>query len=421
MELEKALYKADYLLKQKRYAEAHKEVNTYLASDPESIPALIILIQIYLGLDKNEKADEVADQLIKLDPSDANILYLKGLTQTQTGKRKSALKFLDSALAFDPMMAEAHGLKAAIYFLDAEFEKALEAADNGLRIDPQNEICLNHRSMALLRLDRKEDHVQADQQALKSNPMNPLTHASVGFGALQKGEYDKAKDHFREALRIDPTNEYARQGMLESIRATNLYYRLFLKYAFWMQGLTPQVRWAVIILGYVMIRGLDSVSNALGTFAPIAQAVVIVYTTFAISTWIIGPVSNIFLRFHAFGKYVLTEEEIDVANRCAALLLMAVLGAVLFYSFDVDPDVQWKNLGFYVLCSGIALTVVVSSIATRTLEKSKRRLKTLGTIFGIGCGVLILMAFVLPNLAWDIFNLLLYSFIGYQFYANSQE
>jgi Tfp pilus assembly protein PilF len=420
MELDRALFKAEHLLSQQRYDEAYKEVNTYLALDPHSIPALIILTQTYLGLNKDEKADEIADQLLQKDPSDADILFLKGVTQTQLGKRKSALKFLDSALAFDPLKTQAHGLKASIYFQDAEFEKSLEAADTGLRIDPHNELCLNHRSMALLKLDRKEEHLDADRQALKSNPMNPLTHASVGFSALQKGETDKAKNHFREALRIDPTNEYARQGMLQAIKATNLFYRIFLKYAFWMQGLKPQVRWAVIIIGYLMIQFLNRSASNLGVFAPAAEVVVVLYMIFAISTWIIGPVSDIFLRFHPFGKYVLTDEEKDVANICAGLLTIAVVGAVMLLSYGPN-DVEWQNLGLYLLCSGIALTVVVSSIATRTLERSKRRLKTAGIVFAVGCGILIVSALLLPMFAWRLFDWLVWGFVGYQFYANSQE
>jgi Tfp pilus assembly protein PilF len=420
MEQDRALFKAEHLLNQQRYNEAYKEVNTYLALDPHCIPALMMLAQAYLGLNKDENADEIADQLLRKDPSDADILFLKGVTQAQLGKRKSALKFLDSALAFDPLKTPAHGLKASIFFQEAEFEKSLEAADTGLRIDPHNELCLNHRSMALLKLDRKEEHLDADHQALKSNPMNPLTHASVGYSALQKGEIDKAKNHFREALRIDPTNEYARQGMLESIKATNLFYRLFLKYAFWMQGLKPQVRWAVVIIGYVMIQFLNRSASNLGMFAPAAEVIVILYTIFAISTWIIEPISNIFLRLHPFGKYILTDEEKYVANICAGLLTIAVVGAVMLLWYDLN-EVEWKNLGMYLLCSGIALTVVVSSIASRTLERSKRRLKTLGIVFAVGCGILIISALVLPGVALRLFDWLIWGFVGYQFYANSQE
>jgi drug/metabolite transporter (DMT)-like permease len=117
---------------------------------------------------------------------------------------------------------------------------------------------------------------------------------------------------------------------------------------------------------------------------------------------------------------VLTDEEKDVANICAGLLTIAVVGAVMLLSYDLN-DVEWKNLGTYLLCAGIALTVVVSSIASRTLERSKRRLKICGIIFAIGCGMLIVSALVLPVFALRLFDWLVWGFVGYQFYANAQE
>ncbi|MEO9966438.1 MAG: tetratricopeptide repeat protein [Reichenbachiella sp.] len=420
MEANRALYKSEHLLKQERYAEAQKEVQSYLATDPESIAALLLLAQTHLGLKEHENADKIVDNLVQLDPSDPDILYFKGLTQALLGKRKEALKFLDNALAYNPLMPEAHGLKAVVFFEKAEFEKSLEAANAGLEIDPENEMCLNHRSRALLKLGHEEEQMEADHQALKSNPMNPHTHASVGYSELQKGNYTQAKDHFREALRLDPNNEFARHGILQTIKATNLFYRLFLKYVFWMQGLKPQMRWAVVIIGYLLIQGLNKYAGELGALTPVAELIIVLYMIFAISTWIIGPVSNIFLRFHSFGKLVLSNDEIKTANICAVLMTGAIIGAVLLFSLD-DEQIVYQNLGIYMLCTGIAMTVVISSFANATLEKSKRNLKLAGTIFGIGCALLLLTAVTLPGLALRMFNWLIYGFIGYQFFANSQE
>ncbi len=419
MELENSLRKAEYLLNQDRFGEAQKEIKSYLATNPEDIEGLTMLTQSHLGLGQDEKADEIVDDILKFDASNSIILYLKGVTQARLGKRKNALKFLNSALSFNPSLVEAHAVKAMVHIEDAQFEEALAAANTGLELDPQDESCLNQRSRALLKLGRKEEHVEADKQALKSNPMNPNTHATVGFSELEKGNTLKAKEHFREALRLDPNNDYAQSGMLHAIKSTNLYYRLFLKYVFWMQSLNPQIRWAVVIIGYLLVQGLDRYSEELGVFSPIAKGIVIIYIFFAISTWIIGPVSNIFLRFHSFGKYLLSQNELKTANLSAALLASSLIGLIIILL--VGDQVEWYNFGFYILCSGIALTVVISSIENASLEKSKRNLKTAGTIFGIACGIVILSALILPGTALKIFNWLIYGFVGYQFYANTQE
>ncbi len=420
MELDKSLQKAELLLNQDRYGEAQKEVRTYLATDPNSTRALMLLTRTYLGMDQNEKADETANDLLKLAPSDPYVLYIKGLTVGQLGKRKQALEFLDNALSLHPMMSEAHGLKSILYFQKAEFGKALQAANEGLAIDPENEVCLNQRSRCLLQLGDVDAHLRADRQALKSNPLNPDTHATLGHGELIKGNFTKANEHFREALRIDPNHDFARQGLLHSIKATNLYYRLFLKYSFWMEGLKPQVKWAIIILGYLGIRTLSRYAGELGAFDPVAQAIIVIYIIFAISTWIIDPVSNIFLRFHPFGQLVLSAREKRTATICAGLLSAALIGLILLLTVgEVNPALD--NLNVALIFIGIAMTIVVSSIGRASLEKSKRNLKMAGTFFCAACVLWLVLIFVQPLIAVKLFSWLVYGFIGYQFYANTQE
>lgn len=419
MEIERSLRKAEHLLHQERFGEAQNEIRNYLATSPEDILGLTILAQTHLGMKQDEKADQVADDMLQLDASNPTILYLKGIIQARLGKRKSALDFLANSLQFNPLNVDAYAVKAMVLFDEAKFDDALEAANEGLKIDPQNETCLNQRSRALLKLGRKEEHLEADKQALKSNPMNPETHATAGFSQLEQGNIKKAKEHFRESLKLDPNNDYARGGMSHAIKSTNFYYRLFLKYVFWMQGLTPQVRWAIVIIGYLLIRGLSTFSEQLGVFSPIANGIIILYMVFAISTWIIGPVSNIFLRFHSFGRFLLSETDIKAANLTAVLLGLSLIGAGILFSFG--EQVQWHNFGFYLLCSGIALTVIVSSVENATLQQSKRNLKKAGIVFAVACGILIVFSLVLPALALRSFNILVYAFVGFQFYANSQH
>lgn len=418
MEFEKSLRKAEHLLNQDRFGEAQKEIRHYLSSNPQNIDALAILAQTHLGLGQVEQADGIIDDMLKLDASNAAILYMKGVTQARLGQDKNALKFLKSALSFNPYLPDAHAAISVIYFQQAKFEEALSSANAGLALDPQNETCLNQRSRALLKLGRVEEQLEADRQALKSNPLNPDTHATVGFTELEKGNTKKAKEHFREALKLDPNNDYARSGMVHAIKSTNPFYRLFLKYVFWMQGLSPQVRWAVVIIGYLLIQGLDRISESLGVFSPVAEVMITAYLIFAISTWIIGPVSNIFLRFHSFGKYLLDENDIRTANLSAILLTTSLVGVIVLF---FGSQVEWYNIGIYLICCGVALTVVISSIENAVLEKSKRNLKLAGGIFGVACGILILSAFALPGLALKLFTWLIYAFIGYQFFANTQK
>ena len=57
--------------------------------------------------------------------------------------------------------------------------------------------------------------------------------------------------HFKETLRINPSLDWARAGMVETLKARNFIYRWLLQYFFFMARLQPQgAGWAIVIGGY---------------------------------------------------------------------------------------------------------------------------------------------------------------------------
>ena len=412
------LYRAQLLLEQQRFHEAKDETKQVLSSDPTNTEALQTLTQCYLGLNQTEKAHQTIEDAIRQDPTDFISLYLKGVILHDLAQYRQSLKFIDSAISFNPTFAEAYGIKSAALYALARFEEALEAANQGLSLEADNTFCLNQRARALLKLGRTAENEETIQQALKSNPEDADTHSNVGYTQLELGNYAEAKNHFREALRLDPTHEYARYGMLQTLKATNLFYRGWLKYVFWMQGLSPRTRWAVIIIGYLLFRWMSSARTSFGSLEVVALVLIYGYFIFAISTWIIEPVSNVFLRFHSFGQYVLTDEEKKTANYAGVLLGAALLGLLILLAAE---QVQWYNLGMYLLCYGIALTVAISAVASKATEKGTRNVRSAALILATVAVINILLGVIDPKLAVGLFSYAIWGFIGFQFFANSQH
>lgn len=418
MDQTNTLHRAHLLLEQQRFDEAKREVEQVLSADPTNVEALQALTQCYLGLDQTEKAHQTVESAIRQDPTDVISLYLKGVILLDLAKYRQALKFIDSALSFNPTFAEAYGAKSAALYALAQFEEALEAANQGLSVEADNTFCLNQRARALLKLGRTEENEQTTRQALRSNPEDANTHANVGYTQLELGNHQQAKIHFREALRLDPTHEFARYGMLQALKASNLFYRLWLKYVFWMASLSPRTRWAVIIIGYLLFRWMSSARASFGSLEVVATLLIYSYFVFALSTWIIEPVSNLFLRFHVFGRYVLTEEEKKTSNYSLGLLATALLGLLVVITVD---QVQWTNVGVYLLCYGIALTIVVSAVASKDTEKGIRNVRVAGAIFAAVALLNIVLGVVAPVLALQLFSYAVWGFVGFQFFANSQH
>jgi tetratricopeptide (TPR) repeat protein len=230
--------------------------------------------------------------------------------------------------------------------------------------------------MALNRLGRKEEAGMALEAALSKDPENASTHANRGWALLQAGKTKDAMESFREALRLEPGSEWARQGIIEALKARNPFYRIMLKYFFFMTGLSTRAQWGVILGLYFLVRILRSAARGSPALAPLVTPILILYMVFAYCTWTAVPISNLLLRLHPFGRYALSEEEVRASNWVGAALLaalvlgtaggvfgagrliVAAIGCALFViPLAATFQVKWKDGGsrLAVLTGAIAL------------------------------------------------------------------
>jgi tetratricopeptide (TPR) repeat protein len=87
---------------------------------------------------------------------------------------------------------------------------------------------LSLRALALQRLGRKQEAEAVIAQALMLGPNNDFTHTAQGWRLLQKHKPKAARDHFLEALRINPQNRWARSGLASARAASRSYLLVFL-------------------------------------------------------------------------------------------------------------------------------------------------------------------------------------------------
>ncbi|MEN7550349.1 tetratricopeptide repeat protein [Rapidithrix thailandica] len=423
METESILQRAAILFNQGRYQDAAEEAKKALSFQPDHPEALNILAQCHLQAEEPEEAEKVIDTALQIDPTDTTALYLKAAILFQRNKHTKAIKFIDSALSYYPMSADCYGLKAAIFHDLAKFEDALAAANKGLEFDASHLQCLNQRAQALNKLGDAEASQETLKDALSEDPENAFTHTNIGFALLENGQHQEAMKYFREALRLDPNSEMARGGMLHAIKASNLFYRWWLKYVFWLSKMSPKMRIFVIFGGFLMYKFIGSIKASLGVFEPLATLFIWTYLVIAISTWIIQPVSNLFLRFHPFGKFVLSEEEKKYSRYTLVTACLSLVGVALMLSMGTESveSIQWWNMGLYCTCYGVIFMIVSSAVGSVASKKGKRNVKLAGFLFiGWACMVLFLGIF-LPVLALKMFNYSAWGFLGFQFYANSQH
>jgi tetratricopeptide (TPR) repeat protein len=182
-------------------------------------------------------------------PDDARLHALMSLTFIQQNRAAEALANAKVAISLDPYQplsnqawAAAHAMRvgrrggvaavreamqrgltnATMFALLAQAtlnsrpfggRAALEAAEAGLRLDPEHHDCLLLRAQALVRLRRFSEARVAADEALRVAPEAALSHAVRGLVEAAALKRRRAYPFFIEALRLDPANEFTHKRL----------------------------------------------------------------------------------------------------------------------------------------------------------------------------------------------------------------
>ena len=194
--------------------------------------------------------------------------------------------------------------------------------------------------------------------ALRLEPDNAQSHTNKGWTLIESGDPSGALKHFREALRLDHSIVWARQGLVTALKAQNPMYRVMQGYFLWIESLPRAVRWSIIIWlwGAVLLNGaVRRTHPALAPFCLVLSALCIL---FCCATWTAEPLFNMLVRFNRFGRYVLNEYQIAQSNWMAGALLVSLLA---FLTYFVRP-----RDGYLVLFVGSFFVLVCAASVFRS-------------------------------------------------------
>lgn len=345
------LQRALLLYDQSRHTMAEAELRQALADDPHESFAHALLGLCLAKREQFREATEEAQQAIHLAPDSAFAHYSLASIFHDRNRNSEALRSIHEALRLDSSEPNFYALLSAIHLSEQKWGDALAAAEAGLQLNSEHVGCTNLRAIALVNLGRKEEAGATIAAALAKDPDNSITHANQGWTLLQKAKPKEALEHFREALRLDPENEWARQGIIEALKARHFAYAIMLRYFFWMSRLSRRAQWGVILAGYFGNRILASVADANPALAPWVLPLRILYVIFVLLTWTAVPIFNLMLRLNRFGRLALSREQIVASNWIGGCLLLALVSLIgcLFYSFDSPFILGALVFGFLVI------------------------------------------------------------------------
>jgi tetratricopeptide (TPR) repeat protein len=316
------------LFNQNRYDLADREFRQALASDPDHAQAHAFLALCLAEREKHDEAQHEADEAVRLEPDSAFVHYARARVLCERKRFKEATEAVEEAIRLDPENADYRGQLAGILMELRRWNDGLKAAEAGLALDPEHIPCLNLRAMSLVQLGRKQEASRTLGSALSNDPEDSFTHANQGWALMHQGDYDQALQHFRESLRLDPGNEWARAGVIEALKAKHLIYRVVLRFFLWMSRQSRIAQWAVI-LGIAFGRpALAQVAKQVPVLAPVIVPILVLTFAFLLLTWIASPLFNLVLRLNPVGRMALSREQRIESTWIGAVFVLAVAGLV---------------------------------------------------------------------------------------------
>jgi tetratricopeptide (TPR) repeat protein len=321
------LDRARLLMQQSRYELAEEQLRLSLAENSSDAESHSLLSLCLLSREQFAESEDEARQAIVNAPDEALGFYALAGVQQKRGQLTEAYETIHEAIRLDPWNEIHWGLLAGIEYARYRWQDCLNAAVKGLECNPDDATCTNLQAMALVKLGRREDAGATIAEALSRDPDNELTHANQGWRLLHERKPDQAMIHFREALRLDPNLEWARQGIVEAMKARHFIYRWMLAFFLWRSRLPPRFQIA-LVLGLVFGNQiLAAVCQAVPLLNPLRGPIIVGYLLFAWMSWVSSTLFNAVLCLNRFGRLALNRrEKIDAACAVGCVGLAGLTG-----------------------------------------------------------------------------------------------
>ena len=362
-----------------RYQDAIDYFNRALSLQPNSVEVLVEKALCELQMDQPRDAKKSIDQAISIDPNHAGCYAVKALILIELDRGRDGCGMAKKAVSLEPHNPTFQRILGQAYMSMEKLEKAEHWLRESLAGDPDDETAANLLTALLRQQNRLDENQSEMERLLERNPENAYTHYNAGWSALQTNNHKQAETHFRESLRLDPNFDEARQGLLQSFRARSGFFRLFLKYCFFMQQLSGAARWGLVIGLLFAVKIGRSVLEKI--HPGLAVALVAAYLIFIFWGFIANGMSNLIVLCDRNARYALKKWDIVEAIVVGGFFLMGLLMALCavlisipifvpiavgFAASTIPLSMSFNNdskLGTF-LFSALGAATVVAGIAT---------------------------------------------------------
>jgi tetratricopeptide (TPR) repeat protein len=192
---------------------AQELYNQVLKIDPKHSAALNNLGVIYRYLGENQKAKDCCEKAITVKPNYADAHNNLGVIWRDLGENQKAISCYEKAIAINPNYADAHNNLGVIYSDLGEKQKAKNCYEKTIAIIPNFADAHNNLGSTFKDLGENQKAINCYEKAIEINPNYVDAHNNLGSAFKDLGENQKAKSCYEKAIAINPDHAAANYNL----------------------------------------------------------------------------------------------------------------------------------------------------------------------------------------------------------------
>jgi tetratricopeptide (TPR) repeat protein len=212
----------------RRYKEALQEAEQLLRLDPEDADAYALIARIHLILDEYEKALFFAGESLKREPENELAWYVRVGVYYETKNEQAFREAVEEAQRIDPYEAQYFFLKANLLTRKGKYQASKEELLQALELSPENPLFLASLSYVEALLRDVEESRRLDRQAIRYDAEEPHVLLYLAWAASHRGDYDLQETYMKTAVRLNPEDKQFQDEYLEALQNSQKLFRAFL-------------------------------------------------------------------------------------------------------------------------------------------------------------------------------------------------